>query len=127
MNSRDVLFEGSKNLSSIEYYIGELSRLGSLLESSDDGRRVLKHFECCKSTVYIKKNDYVRRAYSSVCQFSDFLPGILDVGTVFDMGADISVICLFFNLFVAGLYISFDKSKNVLCFPGDIIYVGSPV
>ena len=37
MNSRDILFEGSKNLSGTEYKIGELSSLGSLLEPSDDG------------------------------------------------------------------------------------------
>ena len=51
------MFEGSKNLSGIECSSGELSSLGSLLESSDDGRRVLKHLEFCKSR--LMKNDYV--------------------------------------------------------------------
>ena len=40
---------------------------------------------------------------------------------------DISIIGHFFNFFVTGLYISFDKSKSVLCFPCDVINVGSPV
>ena len=56
-----------------------------------------------------------------------FLPGTPDVGTVFELRADISIIGHFFNFFVTGLYISFDKSKSVLCFPCDVIYVGSPV
>ena len=44
---------------------GELSSLGSLLKSSDDGRRVLKHFEFCKST--LRKNYYVcTQGYASL-------------------------------------------------------------
>ena len=50
-----------------------------------------------------------------------------DGGTVFELRADISIISHFFNFFVTGLYIYFDKSKSVLCFPCDVIYVGSPV
>ena len=42
-------------------------------------------------------------------------------------GGHIRVIGHFFKFCVAGLYISFDKSKRVLCFPRDVIYVESPV
>ena len=38
-----------------------------------------------------------------------------------------SVLGHYFNFCIAGLYIAFDKSKSVLCFPRDVIYVGSPV
>ena len=41
----------------------------SLLESSDDGQRVLKHFEFCKST--LRKNDYVcTQGYSNLVIFT---------------------------------------------------------
>ena len=33
----------------------------------------------------------------------------------------------YYRPFVTGLYISFDKSKSVLFFPCDVIYVGRPV
>ena len=56
-----------------------------------------------------------------------FLPGTPDGGTVFELRADIIIISHFFDFFVTGLYISFDKSRSVLCFPCDVIYVGSPV
>ena len=56
-----------------------------------------------------------------------FLPGTPDGGTVFELRSDICIISHFFNFFVTGLYIPFDKSKSVLCFPCDVIYVGSPV
>ena len=56
-----------------------------------------------------------------------FLPGIPDGRTVFELRADISVIGHFFNFCVAGLYISFDKSKSIPCFPRDVIDMGSPV
>ena len=45
----------------------------------------------------------------------EFLPGTPDGRTVFDLRADISNISNFFNIVDTGLYISFDKSKNVLC------------
>ena len=156
MNSRDVLFEGSKNLSGTECYrSGELSSLVSLLESRDDGRRVLKHFEFCKSTLrnkyYVCTQGYASFVISTcmsqcLCSCSccihyvqptvehfqfflrkSVLPGIPDGGSVFELRTDIGVIRHFFNFLVTGLYISFDKSKSFLCFPCDVIYVGSPV
>ena len=46
---------------------------------------------------------------------------------VFELRADIGILGLFYYFFVTGLYVSYDKSKSVLCFPCDVIYVGSPV
>ena len=109
----------------------ELSSLGSLLESSDDGRRVLKHFEGCKSTV--RKNYYVctqgcASLVISTCM-SHCLCSCRDSRWCNNIRAEggLSIIGHFFNFLVTGLFISFDKSKSVLCFPCDVIYVGSSV
>ena len=75
---------------------------------------------CCIHITCLNTFNFLRKS---------FLPRTPDGGTVFELRADIRIISHFFNFFVSGLYISFDKSiyKSVLCFPCDVIYVGSPV
>ena len=58
----------------------------------------------------------------------ELLPGIPDGGTVFELRTDISIYLKVISFtFCTGFYISFDKSKCVICFSCDDIYVGSPL